>query len=242
MTALVRNLPALTRLDVLRPLADATRDVTARLTDRDALRAARVHPLALLVASRTYGRGSLGARVERSGRRCRRSRRRWSRPACWRSTTWSRSPSVSTLRWTCRGSMGWSHVAGLSNLTAREAAAAMAMVIARHAERHVIKGFSAAGGTDRSFGRWASRTAMQALPITGSSTLREAVEGHERPAVRWNRLRVADAGRTGAGGSRRTPSSCSPTTRRGRVGCTRARRCACTGAKRVFRRGSWSWG
>ena len=74
------------------------------------------------------------------------------------------------------GSMGWSHVAGLSNLTAREAAAAMAMVVARHAERHVIKGFSAAGGTDRAFGRWTSRTAMQALPITGSSTLREAVE------------------------------------------------------------------
>ena len=175
MTALVRNLPALTRLDVLRPLADATRDVAARLTDRDALRAARVHPLALLVASRTYGQG----RSERG------------------SSEWMPVPEVvDALERACvlafddlepiaervylavdvSGSMGWSHVAGLSNLTAREAAAAMAMVIARHAERHVIKGFSAAGGTDRSFGRWASRTAMQALPITGSSTLREAVE------------------------------------------------------------------
>ena len=175
MTALVRNLPALTRLDVLRPLADATRDVAARLTDRDALRAARVHPLALLVASRTYGQG----RSERG------------------SSEWMPVPEVvDALERACvlafddlepiaervylavdvSGSMGWSHVAGLSNLTAREAAAAMAMVFARHAERHVIKGFSAEGGTDRSFGRWASRTAMQALPITGSSTLREAVE------------------------------------------------------------------
>ena len=175
MTALVRSLPVLTRLDALRPMADATRAVTARLTDPEALRAARVHPLALLVASRTYGQG----RSERG------------------SSRWTPTPEVAeALEQACvlafdhlepmagrvylavdvSGSMGWSHVAGLSNLTAREAAAAMAMVIARHAERHVIKGFSAAGGRGPSSGGWASRTAMQALPITGSSTLREAVE------------------------------------------------------------------
>ena len=173
MTALVRNLPLLTRLDVLLPMAGATRAVTARLTDREALRAARVHPLALLVASRTYGQG----RSERG------------------SSRWTPTPElVEALERACvlafdhlepiaarvylavdvSGSMGWSHVAGLSNLTAREAAAAMAMVIARHAERHVIRGFSAAGG-DPSSGGWASRTAMHALPITSSSTLREVV-------------------------------------------------------------------
>jgi len=175
MTALVRNLPVLTRLEILLPMAGATRAVTARLTDRAALRAARVHPLALLVASRTYGQG----RSHRGSNR------------------WTPAPEVvQALERACvlafdhlepiaervylavdvSGSMGWSHVAGLSNLTAREAAAAVAMVIARHAERHVIKGFSAAAGGDSSSGGWASRTAMHALPITGSSTLREAVE------------------------------------------------------------------
>ena len=175
MTALVRNLPVLTRLDVLRPMADATRAVTARLTDREALRAARVHPLALLVASRTYGQG----RSERG------------------SSRWTPAPEVvEALERACvlafdhlepmagrvylavdvSGSMAWSHVAGLSNLTAREAAAAMAMVIARHAGRHVIRGFAASGAGDPPSGGWASRTAMHALPITKSSTLREAIE------------------------------------------------------------------
>ena len=142
LTALVRNLPVLTRLGVLRPLADETRAVTARLIDGEALRGARVHPLSLLVALRTYGQG----RSERG------------------SSTWTPTPEVvDALERACvvafgqlepirqrvylavdvSASMGWAHVAGLSNLTAREAAAAMATVIARQAERHVIKGFSA---------------------------------------------------------------------------------------------------
>ena len=67
--------------------------------------------------------------------------------------------------------MGWAHVTGLSNLTAREAAAAMATVIARQAERHVIKGFSA----DRTAGWSFADTRMHPLPITRSSTLSDAV-------------------------------------------------------------------
>ena len=171
LTALVRNLPALTRLDILRPLADETRAVTERLTDSELLRKARVHPLALLVALRTYAEG----RSQRG------------------SSTWKPVPEiVDALERACvltfddlepirervylgvdvSGSMGWSQVAGLSNVTAREAAAAMAMVIARQAERHVIKGFS----TGRTGDTWYGDSEMHALPITRSSTLREAVQ------------------------------------------------------------------
>jgi len=170
LTALVRNLPTLARLDIVRPLADETRAVTARLTDGEALRSARVHPLALLVALRTYGQG----RSERG------------------SGAWTPTPEVvDALERACvlafdelepirervylavdvSGSMGWAHVAGLSNLTAREAAAAMATVIARQAERHVIRGFSAGPTAGWAF----DDTRMHPLPITRSSTLSEAV-------------------------------------------------------------------
>lgn len=54
-TALMRQLPRLTRLGVL---TGSTRDaVVAQLTDPDRLRKARVHPVNVLVAQRTYASG-----------------------------------------------------------------------------------------------------------------------------------------------------------------------------------------
>jgi 60 kDa SS-A/Ro ribonucleoprotein len=50
MTALIRNLATLTRIGVLTPKSDWTSKVTARITDRAALRKARIHPIALLAA------------------------------------------------------------------------------------------------------------------------------------------------------------------------------------------------
>ena len=58
MTALIRQLPRLTRLGVVSPLGGRTDDVVAQLTNREALRKARVHPINLLVAHRTYGQGT----------------------------------------------------------------------------------------------------------------------------------------------------------------------------------------
>lgn len=63
LTATLRNLATLTRLGVLAPLNDATQRVCARLTNPNALRAARIHPLHILVALRTYAAG----RSARSG-------------------------------------------------------------------------------------------------------------------------------------------------------------------------------
>lgn len=57
MTALIRQLPRLTRLGVVSPLGGRTDDVVAQLTNREALRKARVHPINLLVAHRTYSGG-----------------------------------------------------------------------------------------------------------------------------------------------------------------------------------------
>ncbi len=56
-TALMRQLPRLTRLGLLPEIGGRTAEVTAQLTDGARLRAARVHPVSVLVAQRTYARG-----------------------------------------------------------------------------------------------------------------------------------------------------------------------------------------
>jgi 60 kDa SS-A/Ro ribonucleoprotein len=57
LTALVRNLGVMSRVGVLAPGSDATNVVVSRLGDADGIRKARVHPLALLVALKTYAQG-----------------------------------------------------------------------------------------------------------------------------------------------------------------------------------------
>jgi 60 kDa SS-A/Ro ribonucleoprotein len=58
LTALVRNLGVMTKTGLLVPGAEATRTVVARLGDRQAIRRARVHPLAVLAALKTYAQGA----------------------------------------------------------------------------------------------------------------------------------------------------------------------------------------
>lgn len=65
VTALMRNLGRLTAVGLIGPGSEATRLATARLTDTKRLQGGRVHPLAVLVAARTYasGRGVRGSLV-----------------------------------------------------------------------------------------------------------------------------------------------------------------------------------
>jgi 60 kDa SS-A/Ro ribonucleoprotein len=57
ITALLRQLPRLTRLGMLAPTGTWATPVARQLTDVDRLRRGRVHPLQLLVAQRTYASG-----------------------------------------------------------------------------------------------------------------------------------------------------------------------------------------
>jgi 60 kDa SS-A/Ro ribonucleoprotein len=57
LTALIRNLGVMSKVGLLVPASDAMRTVVARLGDREALRRARIHPLAVLAALKTYARG-----------------------------------------------------------------------------------------------------------------------------------------------------------------------------------------
>ncbi|GAA3802527.1 TROVE domain-containing protein [Nocardioides panacisoli] len=56
-TALLRQLPRLTRLGMLPDLGGRTDEVVVQLTDPARLRSARVHPVNVLVAQRTYASG-----------------------------------------------------------------------------------------------------------------------------------------------------------------------------------------
>jgi 60 kDa SS-A/Ro ribonucleoprotein len=57
LTAMVRNLATMTRLGLLTPGSAATGKVVAELADADRIRRARLHPVALLMALRTYAAG-----------------------------------------------------------------------------------------------------------------------------------------------------------------------------------------
>jgi 60 kDa SS-A/Ro ribonucleoprotein len=63
MTAMVRNLATMTRVGLLVPNGEATKKVVQTLTNADRLKRARIHPISLLIALRTYasGRGLRGS-------------------------------------------------------------------------------------------------------------------------------------------------------------------------------------
>jgi 60 kDa SS-A/Ro ribonucleoprotein len=152
MTALVRNLAAMTRVGVLEPGSAGTAKVVAQLGDAERLRRARVHPIAVLAALRTYasGRGARGrgtwnpvrevvdaldaafyasfGNVEPTGRR-------------------------TLIALDVSGSMTFGEIAGIPGLTPRDASAALALVTAATEERHEIVGFHAGPGGWKAGGR-----------------------------------------------------------------------------------------
>jgi 60 kDa SS-A/Ro ribonucleoprotein len=141
MTALIRNLATLTRVGLLVPGGDATRRVLQQLGDAERLRAARIHPIAVLAALKTYAQGK-GERGK---------------------SAWTPVPQVvdaldgafytsfgsvepSEKRWLLAldvsGSMSTGAVAGVPSLTPRVASAAMALVTAATEQHHMFLGFA----------------------------------------------------------------------------------------------------
>jgi 60 kDa SS-A/Ro ribonucleoprotein len=127
MTALVRNLATLTRIGLLSPLSATAQKVVSQLGDADRLQKARVHPIAILAALRTYasGKGARGKGV-------------WepvsavvdALDAAFYATFGLLTPSGKRhlLALDVSGSMSWGEIAGVPGLTPREASTAMALV------------------------------------------------------------------------------------------------------------------
>jgi 60 kDa SS-A/Ro ribonucleoprotein len=140
MTALIRNLGRISSIGVGGAMSLAEKTIISRLTDSETLRNARIHPITVLSALKTYqqGAGDKG------------------------SLTWRASPKIIDalndsfyaafgniqpsgenyfLGIDCSGSMFGARVNGINNLTAAEAAAVMALATAKVESNYFIGGF-----------------------------------------------------------------------------------------------------
>ena len=144
-TALLRQLPRLTRLGLLAPMSDTLARVVSQISDGERLRKARVHPINVLVAARTYASGTSA-----------RGRSEWepvaavvdALDAAFYTAFGTVQPANkrTLLALDVSGSMT-TPVSGLP-ITAREVSAALALVTAATEPKTTVVGFT--GGS----GRW----------------------------------------------------------------------------------------
>ena len=145
ITALIRNVATMTRVGIVAPGSAGTSEVAARLGDTERLRRARVHPIAVLAALRTYAAGR-GARGKHA----------WNPvgavvdalDAAFYSTFATVEPAGTRvlLALDVSGSMEYGTVAGVPGLSPRDASAALALVTAATEDRHEVVAFFAGKG------------------------------------------------------------------------------------------------
>ena len=143
--AMVRNLATMTRVGLLKPMSAATKTVIARLGDAARIVKARVHPIALLAAQKTYQAGH-GARGQHT----------WTPVgqvvdalddafyAAFKAVEPAGKRTLLALD--VSGSMDSGAVAGVPGLTPRVASAAMALVTAATEKQHAFVAFTCAAG------------------------------------------------------------------------------------------------
>ncbi|MGO9971948.1 MAG: TROVE domain-containing protein [Solirubrobacteraceae bacterium] len=177
MMALIRNLATMTRVGVIAPGSDGTAKVVAQLGDAERIRKARVHPIAVLAALRTYGAGQ-GAR----------GRGEWNPvreivdalDAAFYTAFGNVEPTGKRLLLALdvSGSMVGGTLAGVPGLTPRDASAALALVTAATESRYEIVGFFAGeGGFKSGRGRCAGWTnGLTPLAVSPRQRLDDAVK------------------------------------------------------------------
>jgi 60 kDa SS-A/Ro ribonucleoprotein len=177
IAALLRSLTTMTRVGVLAPGSAGTAAVVAALGDADRIRRARLHPIALLAALRSYASGR--GRVRR-------------RPvaevvealdSAFHAALRDVAPTGRRvmLALDVSESMAWGDVASVPGLTPREASAAMALATAATEPRPEIVGFCA-GGWFRDRGRHChagTPDGLTRLHIAPGSRLGDAVRAVE---------------------------------------------------------------
>lgn len=140
MTALIRKLGQLTNIGVIKPMSENLKTVVAKLTDADAMKKGRVHPITLLNAFKQYqaGAGERGSLT-------------WTpatqvvdalNDAFYDSFQYVESTGQGHLIGVdCSGSMWGAQVSG-TRLNAAEVAAVMALAVAKRESNYWIGGFN----------------------------------------------------------------------------------------------------
>jgi 60 kDa SS-A/Ro ribonucleoprotein len=178
MTALVRNLATMTRVGVIAPGSQGTAQVVAQLGDQERIRRARVHPIALLIALRTYASGH-GLR----------GRNTWvpvreivdALDAAFYAAFGNVEPTGKRLLLALdvSASMGGGSVAGVPGLSPRDASAAVALVTAATESAYEVVGFFAGKRgfkSGRKRGRGWGDDGLTPLPLSPRQRLDDAVK------------------------------------------------------------------
>jgi len=141
MTAMIRNLGNLSKVGLLKPLSDAEKLVYQRLTDAERLRGAKVHPIQVLSALRTYasGRGVRSAATWTVSNKTVEAL-----DEAFELSFGAVEPAGTRhlLGLDVSGSMSGGEIAGVPGLTPSAATAALAVVAARTEPWTAIMGFA----------------------------------------------------------------------------------------------------
>lgn len=178
--ALIRNLAKMTSINVLKPLGDTTAMVVRKLSDVEALKRARVHPMAILIALRTYqkGMGDKGSLV-------------WkpvpeivaALEAAFFNSFGNVIPSGKKIMMglDISGSMGNSFI-GSTNMTAREASFYMALVTAKIEPVTYTVAFDSKTHSSGIKGLMSASNGVRSVNLTGATNLGD----YDRVCGKWS--------------------------------------------------------
>ena len=141
MTAMIRNLATMTRVGLIAPMAKANKKIIASLTNKDILKKARIHPITLLSALKTYEQGH-GERGKNTWVVCLEIVDALNDAFYLSFDTIEPTQKRWLLALDVSGSMDMGNVSGIPSLTPRVASSAMAMVTARVESNYHIMAFS----------------------------------------------------------------------------------------------------
>jgi 60 kDa SS-A/Ro ribonucleoprotein len=140
-TALLRNLGKMTEVGLLGAMSDAEQFVVSRLSKAEALRTARVHPLALLVALKTYAQGH-GDKGKLTWKPRQKVVDALDRAFYLSFETLAPTGARTLLALDVSGSMTGPNIAGMPGISPRVGSAAMALVTAAVEPNHEIVAFT----------------------------------------------------------------------------------------------------
>ena len=141
MTALIRKLGQLTNIGVIKPMSNDLQLIVGKLTDVEAIKSGRVHPITILNAFNQYenGHGDKGSLTWTPSQQILDALN----DVFYESFNFIESTGLGHLIGVdCSGSMWGSRVSSAPNLTSAEVAAVMALAVAKREPNHWIGGFN----------------------------------------------------------------------------------------------------